>query len=164
MDLYLSETKQQNFNRDKELEQRFSRTIKAILGNQFISQNEIEDLQNGTDFLLLKAHQFRIGVRLRRYRHYLHKNRREDFTIRYKRPSGISTEYQKIQKGLVDYILYGFVDEQERRIIQYFIGALDVFRKTEASPIIKPNKPLDSWLAIYRISQFPKEFIVKRWP
>ena len=154
-------TKQQNFNRDIKLEHKFHRIIKAILGNYFIYQDRIEDLENGTDFMLLEMKPFKIGVRLRRYKFYeLYPN---EFTIRWKRPTGVTTEYHKIMQGLVDYILYGFVCSDESKIIQYFIGDLSIFRKTKIIPIIKPNNPLDSLLAIYKLNQFPKEFVLKFW-
>ena len=154
-----SETNLTGYKKDIQIEQRFSRTIKAILGNQFIVQDEIEDLENGTDFLLLKMEPFRIGVRLRRYEYFEAYN--QEFTIRWKRPSGVDTEIQKIRKGLVDYILYGFIDKKEKNIIQYFIGDLAVFVKQQIQPTIKPNNPLDSWFAIYNLNDFPDEFIKK---
>jgi len=157
-----TETNKPNFKADRQLEYKFHRIIKAILGNQFICQDEIEDLNNGTDFLLLKANPFRIGVRLRRYEYFKNPQYRTEFTIRWERPSGVETEIHKINQGLVDYILYGFVDEREKHIIQYFIGDLMVFKDVEATPVIKPNTPLDSWLAIYEINQFPDDFII-RW-
>lgn len=150
-----------DFERDLQLEIKFSRQIKAILGNQFIIKDEIEDLENGTDFMLLRVNPFRVGVRLRRYKFYLQYP--DDFTIRWERPSGVPTEIHKIRQGKVDYILYGFVNGSEKKISKYFIGDLNVFRNTEATPIIKPNNPLDSWLAIYNINQFPKEFLIKTY-
>jgi len=153
------ETNKISFERDIKIEHKFSRTLKAILGNQFIVQDKIEDLENGTDFLLLKVNPFRVGVRLRHHKYYLQYP--NDFTIRWERPSGVDTEIHKIRKGLVDYILYGFIDEEEKKIIQYLIGDLDVFIKTEVVPTIKPNDPLDSWLAIYSLSDFPEDFVIK---
>jgi hypothetical protein len=168
-----------NFQTDIELEHKFSQRIKTVLGNQFITQDRTEDLKKGTDFLLpthrgkkdgdfliLEMRPFRVGCRLRRsinpktkFRYYpTYKN---EFTIRWKRPSGVKTEIHKINEGLVDYILYGFVDEKEEKLVQYFIGDLEVFRNTQATPIIKPNRPLDSWLAAYRLNQFPERFILK---
>uniref|UniRef100_A0A6M3JMC6 Uncharacterized protein n=1 Tax=viral metagenome TaxID=1070528 RepID=A0A6M3JMC6_9ZZZZ len=147
------------FERDIKIEQKFSRIIKAILGNQFIVQDEIEDLENGTDFLLLRVNPFRVGVRLRRYKYFL--TFPNDFTIRWERPSGVDTEIHKIKKGLVDYILYGFINKDESKIIQYFIGDLAVFRESDVKPVIKSNNPLDSWLAIYNIENFPVNFIIK---
>jgi len=157
-----SATNKTYFNKDLQLEIKFTRTIKAILGNQFIYKDNIEDLENGTDFLLLGMQPFKIGVRLRRHKYFL--SFPNEFTIRWKRPSGVLTEIHKIMQGKVDYILYGFVSEDESQIIKYFIGNLEVFRNTDVEPIIKPNYPLDSWLAIYKITQFPDTFIEKMYP
>jgi len=150
-----------DFNRDIQLELRFTRIIKSILGNQFIVQDQIEDLENGTDFLLLKMTPFKIGVRLRRHKYFL--KYPDEFTIRWSRPSGVKTEIDKIREGLVDYIFYGFVDKLENEIIQYFIGDLKIFKENEPLAIIKSNDPPDSELAIYKLSQLPEEFILKVW-
>lgn len=87
---------------------------------------------------------------------------KDDFTIRWSRPSGIKTEYQKIMEGLVDYILYGFVNELEDKIIHYFIGDLVVFRETNPNPFsVKPNNPHDSNLAVFRLCDLPDNFVLK---
>ena len=157
--------KYNDFQIDSQLEKRFSRVIKSVLGNQFICQDTIEDLENGTDFLLLKAYPFKIGVRLRRYNYYEKISYRTQFTIRWERPSGVQTEIHKIHDSKVDYIFYGFVNKIENKIIQYFIGDLHVFNKVNAKPIaIYFNKPYDSKLAIFDKSQFPDKFILKQWP
>jgi len=158
--------KKTNFKTDIQIERKFSRYLKAILGNQFIIQDRIEDIENGTDFLLLKMTPFKVGVRLRRYYYYEYKNGiyRNEFTIRWDRPSGVKTEIDKIRDGLVDYILYGFIDKNEKIIIQYFIGDLEVFRNNEPEPIgIRQNNPPDSRLAIYNVNQFKEDFIIKKW-
>jgi hypothetical protein len=134
--------------------------IKAILGNYFFQKDVTQDLEQGTDFLIFIIKPIKVGVRLRRYP-YLLKYPKE-FTIRYKRPSGVKTEYQKIKEGYVDYILYGFLNSDGSRIIQYFIGDLEVFRWVDPAPLfIKPNIPYDSDFAVYSLDQFPDNFIKK---
>ena len=67
-------------------------------------------------------------------------------------------------EGLVDFILYGFIDEPEKRIIEYFIGDLSVFRSFDPKPFsIKPNNPHDSDLAIFRLRDLPSEFVIKTY-
>lgn len=150
------------FNKDIQLELKFDRILKAILGNFFITKNLEMDVKQATDFLIYNINPFKVGVRLRRYEYFL--KYPNDFTIRYSRPSGIDTEIHKIRQNLVDYILYGFVNEPETKIIKYFIGDLKIFRDNEPKPIaIKTNKPPDSKLAVYNLEQFPKEFILKNW-
>lgn len=150
------------YRNDIELEKKFAKMIKAILGCQFISQSTYLDQKEATDFAIFEVRSFKVGARLRRYR-YL-KRYGDEFTIRWSRPSGVPTEIHKIRQGLVDYILYGFIDGQECNMLQYFIGDLVVFRQYEPQPIaILPNDPYDSEFAAFKLSQFPKEFVVKRW-
>lgn len=138
--------------------------MKAILGNQFITQDVEMDTTEGTDFAVVTIKPFKVGIRLRRFNQWLQPGYREQFTIRWSLPTGNETEIQ-IMKGFVRYILYGFVDENEKHIIQYFIGDLFIFRMNEPKPLhIFPNKEAGgSMLAVYAISQFPKSFIVKSW-
>jgi len=152
------------YKNDRSLEDKFSKTIKAILGNQFITKDIEMDLKRGTDFLIFNVNPFKIGVRLRRYQYYKNVKYRNQFTIRWSRPSGVKTEIHKIMDGYVDYILYGFINECEEKIIKYFIGDLEVFRNTEAKPVsILPNHPHDSDLAVFNVFQFPVSFILKSY-
>ena len=145
---------------DRSLEDKFCKIIKAILGNQFFVKDIEMDLKQGTDFLTYNIKPFKVAVRLRRFSMFL--KYPNDFTIRWSRPSGIKTEIHKINEGLVDYILYGFIDKDEIKIIKYFIGCLSVFRNSNVKPIaIIPNNPPDSSLAVYKISQFPANFVIK---
>lgn len=156
-------TGMRSFDVDSRLEYKFAKIIKAILGNQFIVKDIEADLHEGTDFLVFRLQHIRVACRLRRFR-YLEKYA-DEFTIRWSRPSGIDTEYHKIIKGLVDYILYGFINQEETKIITYFIGDLKVFRDSAIKPFeIKPNNPYDSELAIYKIKDFPNNFVIKQFP
>lgn len=150
--------------RDMQLEIKFKKKIKMILAEQFIIKDRKMDLEKGTDFLIVNINPFKVGVRLRRYKYYVknHGTYRNQFTIRWKRPTGVATEIDKIREGYVDYILYGFVDELEQHIIQYFIGDLKIFRKNEPKPLCTPinRDRRRSQLAAYELSQFPDEFIV----
>lgn len=150
------------YNDDIKLEQRFSSTIKWILGMCFIGQDVVADRQAATDFAVFTVEPFSVGARLRRYHYYLRYP--NQFTIRWSRPSGVETEIHKIRKGLVDYILYGFIDSPGKKVIKYFVGDLDVFRAIDPKPIfIGNNDPPDSELAAFRIAQLPPEFIVHQW-
>ena len=148
------------YDTDIELERKFSRTIKWILGDYFITQDRNADLFEATDFLILAIEPFKVAVRLRRFnKHY--ERYRKQFTIRWTRPNGIKTEKDKInEEDGPDYLLYGFVVPEERKFISYFIGDLDVFRACDPKPIgIYPNEPPDSNLAAFNISQLPENFI-----
>lgn len=144
------------------LEQRFARQIKAVLGLQFIGQDPILDRQEATDFAIFAIRPFRVGARLRRYKYML--KYPDEFTIRWSRPSGVETEIHKIRRGAVDYIFYGFISEDENKILKWFIGDLKRFRESEPEPWrIFANNPPDSLLAVYRIDDMPPNFIVRRW-
>lgn len=150
------------YRHDIKLEHKFTRMIKAILGNYFIGQDPIHDRKQGTDFEVFTVHPFTVGVRLRRF-HYF-KRYGDQFTVRWSRPSGVPTEIDKIRAGLVDYILYGFVDETEQNIVSYFIGDLQVFRECDPRPLcVLPNNPPDSELAAFRIKDLPPGFVLHEW-
>lgn len=148
------------YEKDIRLERKFADDIKVILAKYFIVQDRIADTKQGTDFLIFQIKPFRVAARLRTFKHFNTDNRRDEFTIRWCRPSGTKTEIDKIREGLVQYLFYGFVDKAESNLIQYFIADLNIFRKNESKPYkIYPNNPRDSDLAVYKINQFPEKFI-----
>lgn len=150
------------FRRDMDLEIKFSRTIKGILGQFFFTKDITADLKQGTDFLILSLNPVKVAVRLRNFKNIFKYS--DQFTIRWSRPKGTKTEIDKIREGLVDYIFYGFVDEYKRNLIRYFIGDLKIFRKCNPKPFeIHWNNPPDSELAAFRISDLPSEFILHRY-
>jgi hypothetical protein len=150
--------------KDALLEYKFERQIKNILGNFFIKKDITHDLKEGTDFAIFGIKPFKVAVRLRR-NYCLDRGYGKEFTIRWSRPSGAKTEINKIEEGLVDYILYGFLDKDETKLVQYFIGDLAVFRDHLQEPFkIKKNKSGDSELAIYKWSQFPASFFKEIYP
>lgn len=166
---------EEGFERDIKIERKFASDIKVILGEYFITQDPVMDREKGTDFLTFTVQSFKVGVRLRRYYFFIAGERswynhrgekyiaypKEEFTIRWERPSGNKTEIHKIREGLVQYFLYGFLNENETKIIQYFIGNLAIFRNNEPEPIdIKANKKRDSVLAIYKRNEMPINFEV----
>lgn len=155
-------TKQTNFEEDRKLEVRHSWLIKGALGKFFFKADENMDLHEATDFTIFSLNGLQVASRLRRYKYF--SKYKDQFTIRWSRPSGVETEIDKIRAGNADYIIYGFLDKQERFLVQYFIGDLRVFRDIDPEPIeIKPNHPFDSELAVYRLNQFPDEFVLNFW-
>jgi len=147
-----------SYEQDRKIEDVFAPLIKNILGQHFIGKIEEADLEQATDFAIYCVKPFKIAVRLRRF-DYFHSFYNE-FTIRWSRPSGAKTEIHKIREHLVNYLLYGFLSPDETEIIQYFIGDLEKFTDPKPHNIFQ-NNPYDSELAVYKLNQFPKEFIVK---
>jgi hypothetical protein len=157
------------YNDDIEYERRFSSTIAGILGKQFIVQDAELDWKHATDFAIFNVRPFKVAARLRTA-DYLRQYPFE-FTLRWSRPSGVETEIDKVRRGLVDYMIYGFINEErgqprpDSRIVHYFIGDLGAFRANEPKPIcVKWNTPPDSQLAAYRVKDVPGNFVLKSWP
>ena len=156
-----------DFADNRKFERKFTKMIKRILGSHFIIQDIEEDMYRGTDFLVLTVEPFRVAVRLRRFPKKYQKYKGE-FTIRWSLPSGARTEIDKVNDCLVDYLLYGFVDPAETRIISYFLGDLTIFRKYRPPARVyqnkpRPNKRPDSKLAVFRLSELPDSFIKAHW-
>jgi len=157
---------QEDFDNNIVLERRFARILKAILGNYFITQDVVLDKEQGTDFAIMTVNPFKVGIRLRRYKYWLNWEFRNQFTIRWKLASGNKTEIDKIRSGFVRYILYGFVNEEESQIIQYFIGDLSALTPAYLDKpyrIFHNKNSDDSDLAVYRLCDAPIDFIVKKW-
>lgn len=150
------------YNRDAAFERKFERQIKTRLGQYFIGRDVVLDLREATDFAIFIIKPVKVAARLRRFEYYKYK---DQFTLRWSRPSGVMTEIDKIREGLVEYIIYGFVDQKERKILSYFIGDLKIFREYEPKPIeIFPNNPPDSELAAYELKNMPEGFLLYQYP
>jgi len=150
-----------NFDTDMGLEIKCTDEIKQILGMAFFGKEVVADLNEGIDFAIFRSDPVSIAVRLRRYKYYKWVSYRNQFTIRWRRSSGVETEIDKIKAGLVDYFMYGFVDATESQIVQYFIGDLRVFNQLSLSPVaIKRNRDGSSSFGVYSLEQFPVDFVV----
>jgi len=145
------------------LERKFANQIKAVIGMTFIGQDPVADKEQATDFLVLDLNPIKVACRLRTYRYY--EGFKDEFTIRSSLPTGNDTELQKIRKGFCDYMFYGFVDPEEKKIIKYTIIDLDVFRDQEQGMMFEhcTNGGMDSDFIACRYSQFPANLVVKQW-
>lgn len=155
--------RQMGYDKDIRLEVRFATQIKGVLGATFVQQNPVLDKNEGSDFVVFTLMPIRVACRLRTFG-FLERYP-NDFTIRWSRPSGAETEIHKVRKRLVDYLFYGFVNMDETKIVRYFIGDLGIFLNCGIKPyeIKKNTKPYDSELAAYRLSDLPKEFVIKQY-
>ena len=112
---------------DKRWSDHFLPEIKRILGEHLLSEPPVEeDAERNTDLMVLRLDAIRIGCRVRKYG-YL-KEYGHQFTLRYGRPSHVKTELTKIIEGWGDYFFYGFSDENEKTLAQWFLGDLKCFR------------------------------------
>jgi hypothetical protein len=116
------------WQRDKERTDPFMPAVKSILGRALISDAPIEiDQRQATDLLVLTLAPYTIGVRIRDADKYLSRFP-FDITVRYSRPSGAQTEWDKIVEGWCDFIFYGFGDFQTYKLAAYTVLNLKAFR------------------------------------
>ena len=133
----------------------FIREKLGVKSDFFILQDEHADWKEATDFIACTDPPIRFGVRLRTHFYYLDEGTRYDVTIRWSRPSGVRTEIDKLRDGFVDYMIYGFMNEEGSKII-----ARCIYQPPHPWPDglvpyrIIPNKNGDSDLGVFRRSQF----------
>ena len=101
---------------------------REILGRYLVAvPPDIEDQQHNTDLIVMVSGKNRIACRTRRNK-YLAEYSKE-FTIRAMTKTGQRTEINKVlEDGWGDLLFYGFADEPGLKLVQWFIGDLDVFR------------------------------------
>lgn len=160
---------------DKKWVDRFEFEIRQICGPVFIKPAPKRiDCEEATDLLVLEIGNLTVGCRVRRNYYYQNPKYRGQFTIRDSRPSK-KTELQKILEGWQDYNFYGFADETDTSILQWFVGDLKVFRYEyqralsarlfgDTNGIIKwvpkiPNEDGSSTFSAFDLNTFPKRFI-----
>lgn len=91
--------------------------------------NEEDDNKNATDYIITIESGGKIACRVRRE----HFEKYPDFTIRFKRISGVVTEYEKLKNSADKARWYLFCWTHKRninKIVSYIIIDLDVFKKT----------------------------------
>jgi len=98
-----------------------SRTFKTL---DVRNATDYQDKSEATDRIVCGK---RIACRIRRNK-YL-RDYSNDFTLRaYVNSKETETEIQKVSKGYGDAIYYGFMNEGQTNIIDWFVGDLNVFR------------------------------------
>ena len=146
------------------LENKYKPETLAILGSIFFEKVEIDDLENGTDFAVYRIKpKNRIANRWRDIQY--HPRYGNQFTIRWELPSGGRTERHKIQDFLVDYLLYGFVDEFGPGIVKWKLIDLEPIATNYIVPseLHQNNTPDKTTLAAFDLDSYPKDKIIKVW-
>jgi len=115
-----------NYEQSKKWSDRFQPEIKAILGVHLLAELPDEDRHRNTDLIVFTCGTTRIACRVRRGTYAAAYT--NEFTIRMERPSGAKSELTKIVESWGDWLFYGFADETENHIAQWFLGDLNVFR------------------------------------
>lgn len=159
----------ENLTYNRRWSDKFLPGIKQILGLHLISAAPVEeDVRRNTDLIVLKMAAVRIACRVRRYEYYEYK---DQFTVRYKLPSGAKTELAKIVEGWGDYFFYAFADSTEEQLISWRLCNLNVFRLWLANRLlmaergslpftVKENHDGSSAFAVFAFSDLPVEFVI----
>ena len=115
------------FQEDFRWQQRFIPQIKQIIGMYSVEIASFkQDTKYATDFLIAETKVFKYACRIRT-EPYL-KNFNCDFTIRFDRPSGQRTEFEKIlSDGFPERMIYA-VGADNGDILAYKIVSLNIFR------------------------------------
>lgn len=115
------------FEQDKKWSDKFIPRIAELIGPAVIVPAPFEeDAERNTDLIVLKMNSIRIGCRIRKSEY--RERYGDEFTIRSGRPSGVKTELTKIIEGWGDMFFYGFSNESETDLAQWFLGDMKVFR------------------------------------
>lgn len=147
-----------NFRNDIQFESGYKEQVQHILMKYVFQQDQYKDMHEATDFIVVPG-KIAIAVRVRRFEYY--PNYRNEFTIRWARPSGVDTEIDKIRKGFADLFFYGFLNKEKSKIIQYVLIDLNIFRKCEGEPLrVIENENGSSDFAVYDFAQFPSNMFI----
>ena len=164
---------QTTFQHNFGFQKNFYSDIKVILGTYLICEAPItEDTKHNTDFSVFNLQNVRVACRIRRKDKYAKYG--DEFTIRYKTFYGKETELDKIIMGWGDYLLYGFGDDVNRKIIAWKLGDLKVFRKEINQQLVRnsgkydasymKNIGSDSEFLAFKWNKFPSVFVVAEDP
>ena len=159
------------YQKDRNKADGFMPTVLAILGQHFIEPAAIvEDRDHNTDLVVTASSGSRIACRLRAPSYQ--SEYAEEFTIRYCRPSGMKTEYEKIREGWGDLLFYGFWGSQPPILTKWFIGDLGVFRRWDAeyrarNSDKRPGREINnrdgsSSFLVFLLADMPLDFVIAK--
>lgn len=112
---------------DRKWSDRFIPEIQQKVGPMLLVASPFEiDAKEASDLIVLKARDMRIAARVRRPG-YIQRYKYE-FTVRSKRNNGAKTEMRKLIEGFADWMLYGHSDEEEKRLAEWMLIDLNVWR------------------------------------
>lgn len=127
----------------------------------FTSPESEDDRHFNTDvWIMTDGHPKRVSQRIRRY------VVGDEFTLRYARP-GSATEWQKVWAGFGDFLFYGRGIEGNRRVEDWFVGSMAVFRdwvldylnRGEDPPhVVKENRDSSSSFVAFSRRHLPSSF------
>ncbi|HEX7926472.1 MAG TPA: MT-A70 family methyltransferase [bacterium] len=141
----------------------YLKQMKRICGEYLIGEApREEDVKRNTDLIVLRMEPVRIACRVRDYAKYRQRYGSE-FTIRYRRSSGVDTELDKIRDGWGDYMLYGF-GQPNGHFRPWGLGDLDVFRDwyQPGCGTERRNGDRSSDFLAFRWDQLPADFVIAK--
>lgn len=116
------------WKKDYDFSAMFDRQVKMAIGPHVIGNATVEDDQERATDLVLSTERVRIACRIRRWSKQACDKWVGQFTIRSHRSSGVTTELAKILDGWGDMMFYGWGCPQSRRLRDWYLIDLDVFR------------------------------------
>ena len=155
---------------DKRWSDRFLPEIKRHLGEHLIGEPPVEeDTERNTDLMVLKMDAVRISCRIRK--HFYLEKYADEFTIRSGRPSNVETELTKIIRGWGDYFFYGFCNENETHLAQWFIGDFKAFRIWHSRCLVSgimpgnglSNHDNSSTFRSFKVKDIPGFIVASNW-
>jgi hypothetical protein len=112
---------------DRKWSDRFIPEIQQKVGPMLLVASPFEiDAKEASDLIVLKARDMRIAARVRRPG-YIERYKYQ-FTVRSKRNNGAKTEMRKLIEGFADWMFYGHSDEEEKRLAEWMLIDLNVWR------------------------------------
>jgi hypothetical protein len=161
----------QSWKKDHAWAQQFVPHISQILGEAFVTEASLEqDMHENTD-LLFQVKGESIAVRMRNVKEWAPFNRRNEWTIRTSRPSGMTTEVEKLLYGWGDYYFYGWGDDRDKRVKAYTILYLkpvrpwlwrNVSRLMQCQGQAQRNKDGSSSFLAINLDELPTTAIYRR--
>ena len=157
------------YDKDRRWSDKYIPAIKAVAGPFLLTTAPFEwDTKQATDLIVIHARDKTIAARMRRARFATQYP--DEFTIRYHRDTGTSTEYEKIVNGWADWMFYGFAatGDADGRIQRWWLLDLKVFRahlirRRGKVGVEKPNDDGTSLVA-FNVGKFPRTIIIGRGP
>jgi hypothetical protein len=126
-----------SFGFDLQWARQYDRYVRAVLGQVFIvTADEFKDVREATDFeMVYTMRPLTFACRLRRSKWA--RRCPLDITLRSSRPSGTTTEWQKVMSGFGDYLFYGFADETPPRVSRWVVVDLERIRMANTSGLLR---------------------------
>ena len=159
------------YEQDRRWSDQYIPAIKAIVGPHLLTTAPFEwDTKQATDLIVIHARDKTIAARMRRAK--FAKQYPYEFTIRYHRDTGTSTEYEKIVNGWADWMFYGFAasGDADGRIQRWWLLDLTVFRASlirrrpnEKLGVEKRTRDGVSLLA-FDVRKFPSSIVLGSGP